>query len=152
MSKSVGALIVQIVRFLIELLPTRKTLASPTSTEAITYSQLHELLSDEFPEADIFLSDKLYRLCNLHDIERFLEQDKTNKHGYVGDIYDCDDFSYRLMGQFSIRGWSDLCLGIVWTYYHALNCVVAENGRVYFIEPQTDELLEPTDDVRLIII
>lgn len=409
MSKSVGALIVQIVRFLIELLPARKTLAPPTSTEAITYSQLHELLSDRFPDAGIYLSDKLYRLCNLQDINRFLEQDTTNKMGYVGDLYDCevplevayglglffadgscglrkprkyggaywrivgwkkdcleraagafnkewqamdfhlrlyddykagsvtnygerkkdlfcldvgvrkrhndssrgkfiekfyhtcyfdnggkkvpagilessletkrqflqgvidgdgtnkpygncisvhgkaqlaevidlmmdvrwkysiskdngndnyrlhfnrrqegkgkilefldgkgfvpaklihsatgvsrdscsrwlgeladggflelrkpwsqrlearliapynfcDDFSYRLMGQFSIRGWSDLCFGIVWTYYHALNCVVAENGEVYFIEPQSDELLEPTDDLRLIII
>ena len=62
----------------------------------------------------------------------------------------CDDFSYRLMGQFSIPGWSDLAFGIVWTskpYAHALNCMIDEEERFWFVEPQTDELIETIEGV-----
>lgn len=52
----------------------------------------------------------------------------------------CDDFSYRLMGEFSVPGWSDLAFGIVWTNLHALNCFIDESGNFWFVEPQTDTL------------
>ena len=77
--------------------------------------------------------------------------------GFVAEDRDCDDFSYRLMGQFSIRGWSQLCLGIVWTHTHALNCFVDENKKLWFIEPQTDKIQEGLEEwqgsqIRIIVI
>jgi len=98
------------------------------------------------PEAAIFRSDKEYKLCCAADIQAFLKQDATNKTKFIREIMDCDDFSYRLMGQFSIPGWSALAFGIVWTEKHALNCFINESRELLFIEPQTDAVfstLEP---------
>jgi len=130
----------------------------PTSTERIEYGDLYALLRAEAPLAELFLSDRSYLLCNKADITRFLVQDKTNKYEYTKEKFDCDDFSYRLLGQFSIPGWADLAFGLVWTDRHAMNCMVTEDGTFYLIEPQTDTLqhggLLPSqgDHIRLIIM
>ena len=112
----------------------------PTSTKRIDYGDLYALLRIEAPQAEIFLSDKEYLLCNKADIRAFLAQDETNKMGYVPEARDCDDFSYRLMGQLSIPGWSDLAFGIIWTNLHAMNCFVTEDKLFYYVEPQNDFL------------
>lgn len=148
------------VRLLNWLLGKESKTASilPTSTERIDYRDLYALLRAEAPKAEIFLSDRDYLLCNKADIVRFLVQDKTNKYEYTKNAYDCDDFSYRLLGQFSIPGWSDLAFGIIWTGKHAMNCMVTEDNVFYLIEPQTDTLqhggLLPSqgDHIRLIIM
>ena len=90
----------------------------------------------------IYLSDAWYWLCSDADIETFLGIDRTNKDQYVAEEHDCDDFSYRLMGQLSIPEWSGVAFGIVWTDKHALNCFIDEAGKFWFIEPQTDKLQE----------
>jgi len=106
-----------------------------------------QILRARFREGVIYLSDsKLYLMCNRADIETFLKQDDTNKMGYVAEQRDCDDFSYRLMGQFSIPDWSALAFGIVWTNLHALNIIVTEDDKVLFIEPQTDDIIENLED------
>jgi hypothetical protein len=112
----------------------------PTSTRVINYEGLYDTLKDKFPEAKIYLSDNMYLLCNTADISKFLQQDATNKYKYDSDTFDCDDFSYRLMGQFSIPNWSYLAFGIVWTNRHALNCCVDEDLNFWFVEPQSDTL------------
>jgi hypothetical protein len=90
----------------------------------------------------IYISDNEYWLCSKEDIAQFLMQDWTNKKDYVKEEYDCDDFSYRLTGQFSVKDWSGIALGIVWTDLHALNCLIDNTGKFYFIEPQSDKLQE----------
>jgi len=116
------------------------SLPPPVTRREYSYEELYQLLKRKFPEAVIYLSDRTYKACALDDIAIFLEQDETNKMGYVPEDRDCDDFAYRLMGQFSIPGWSALTFGIVWTDKHALNCFVDNMGLFHFIEPQTDEL------------
>ena len=115
---------------------------SPTSFEEITIDELRSLLQDKFPEADIYLSDKIYKLCSLSDITSFLKQDQTNRYEFVSESMDCDDFAYRLMGQCSIPEWSALAFGICWTDKHALNCLVDSKKKFYFIEPQKDTIQE----------
>jgi len=117
---------------------------------------LYGFLRQEAPVAEVFISDKDYLLCNKADIKAFLAQDETNKMGYVPEARDCDDFSYRLMGQLSVPGWSDLAFGILWTDRHAMNCFITEDKVFYFVEPQTDTLQhggllpQQGDHVRLI--
>jgi len=113
----------------------------PTSTAKITGTELWSLLHKKFPEAELYISDASYLLASYDDIALFLAQDATNKFDYK-KCYDCDNFSFRLMGQFSVPEWSALTLGIVWTDKHALNVVVTEKKQVYFIEPQDDTLNE----------
>ncbi|MHA2063436.1 MAG: hypothetical protein ACXABY_03545 [Candidatus Thorarchaeota archaeon] len=129
----------------------------PKSTQQITFERLYQKLYALYPGAQLFLSDKSYFLCAQDDIEAFLLQDKTNKFPYVANNYDCDDFSYRLMGQFSVPKWSGLCFGIVWTNTHALNCFFDESGEFWFLEPQTDKptkVLKPWQGskIRLIVM
>ena len=117
----------------------------PRSAKEITATELKALLRDRFPRAEITLSnvklgDPKFKLCHYDDIAVFLAQDDTNKMGYVAQETDCDDFAFRLKGQFSVPNWSGLCLGIIWTERHALNFCVDEEKRIWFIEPQLDEL------------
>ena len=113
----------------------------PTSQEVITGTDLWKLLNEKFPNVPLYLSDALYLLAKYDDIALFLAQDQTNKFEYKSQSFDCDNFSYRLMGQFSVPEWSALTFGIMWTQKHALNIVVTEDKEVFFVEPQADELL-----------
>lgn len=133
----------------------------PTSNRQVSFTELYQLLKYYFPQAVINLGEKHRFLCSYDDIAVFLAQDQTNKIGYVVDeagisSYDCNVFANRLLGQFSVPGWADLTFGKVWltTPAHALNCMVAEDKECWYIEPQTDELLERTkysaDAVRFI--
>jgi len=128
----------------------------PTSTEEIEGGLVYALLQERFPDAELFISDRRYNLANYNDIALFIAQDETNKMGYVPDKRDCDDFSYRLMGQFSVPGWSALTFGIIWTPTHAFNIMITEDLEIWFVEPQTDVLTkEPESDVeppRMIIM
>lgn len=139
---------------------TTKTLPEkiePKSFQEIRCGQLVDELSALHPRAQLFMSDKVYLKCCLEDIKAFLAQDKTNKQKYKVEAYDCDDFAYRLMGQFSIPKWSDLAFGICWTDLHAMNCFIDSEGRFKFVEPQKDTIqdeLEPWQGtfVRLIMM
>jgi len=111
----------------------------PTSTKEITYNDKYAFLRAEFPDALLFTTYK-HLLASYNDIAVFLAQDATNKCPYVFPDYICSDFSFRLMGQFSVPGWSEVTFGIVWTDLHALNCVLTEDMDFYFVEPQSDEL------------
>ena len=112
----------------------------PVSTKRISITELYSIIQSKFNGARIYLSDNEYLLCNPNDIALFLAQDETNKMGFVTEERDCDDFSYRLLGQFSIPDWSQLCFGIVWTDKHALNCFIDEDKNIWFVEPQTDSI------------
>ena len=127
----------------------------PTSTARISYQELWDLIKGRYPDCELFLSDMDYLLCSYDDIALFLAQDETNKMGYVAEDRDCDDHSYRLLGQFSIPDWSALCLGIIWTNVHAFNCFVTEDRELLFIEPQTDEISEELmagSEVKMVVI
>lgn len=131
-------------------LPRRKNIPEkikPTSQRVISLAGLQKILRDKFPDqGELYLSDHLYLMCNTADISKFLQQDATNKYGYKSEEYDCDDFAYRLMGQFSILGWSHLAFGIVWTNAHALNCFVDETEKFWFVEPQSDKIIEKLEE------
>jgi hypothetical protein len=119
-----------------------EVLPDPESNKRIQHGSLLRVLRDYAPTAGIFLSDRDYILCKLADIEIFLKQDKTDKHMFRREYYDCDDFAYRLMGQFSIPSWASLAFGFLWTDKHAMNCFVNEQRKLKIIEPQTDMIFE----------
>ncbi len=119
----------------------------PTKKVQVTANYIFGILNSIVPNAThIYLSDSLYWLCSENDIKTFVDIDDTNKIKYVSEEMDCDDFSYRLMGQLSIPDWSGIAFGIVWTNLHALNCFIDDAGKFWFIEPQTNGLLEKLED------
>lgn len=113
--------------------------------KVLDVDSVEKLLRDAFGERCIlFLVDQKYRIPTLESFRKFLQEDKTNLYKYVGEWFDCDDFSFRLMGQISIPGWSDITFGIATSMFHAYNCLIAEEdheAKVFLVEPQTDEIL-----------
>jgi hypothetical protein len=108
---------------------------------------IFSILNQVVPAAThIYISDSIYWLCTKQDIETFMAMDATNKEKYVPEEHDCDDFSYRLMGQLSTSEWSGIAFGIVWTDKHALNCLIDTDGKFWFVEPQTDTLKDKLDN------
>lgn len=125
-------------RILSHLLPDKLPL-KPSSTRTISGTELMAIIRKRFPdEGKIYLSDKEYKLCHVDDIRKFCAQDDTNRQKYQAESFDCDDFAYRLMGQFSIPDWGDLAFGICWTEKHSLNCFIDEDKMLWFLEPQSD--------------
>jgi len=119
----------------------------PNKQKVLTGAQVLQILRDRFPEGDIHISDAhSYFACSYDDIAYFLAQDETNRFEYKDQSYDCDDFAARLFGQFSVPGWSDLCIGKMWTEKHALNLMIDEDQKVWFIEPQSDTIKEELTD------
>ena len=124
----------------------------PTSSEKIRLAEIASLLKNYEPMAQIIMADNWKYLCSYNDTALFLIQDETNKMEYKPEEYDCDDFTFRLKGQFSIPLWSNLALGICWTTTHALNCFISEGKKVLFIEPQTDEIKSFVEGIKLFIM
>ncbi len=103
----------------------------------------------------IYTSDNKYWLCTEADLKAFLDMDTTNRESYMAEEYDCDDFSYHLLGQLSVKEWAGIAAGIVWTDKHALNCFIDDTGKFWFIEPQNDKLqdtLEPWQGTEILFI
>lgn len=130
--------------------------APPSVRKQVDGNYIFGILNAVTPNAThIYLSDSQYWLCSEADVESFLKIDATNKDKYVPEEHDCDDFSYRLMGQLSTQDWSGIAFGIVWTNLHALSCFVSDKGEFFFIEPQTDELqktLQPWQGSEILFI
>ena len=75
-------------------------------------------------------------------MQAFLAYDQTEKLSYVGELYDCDDFAYRLMGNLSVPPWAETASGIICTESHAFNCFIDSDGKLWYIEPQTDTIYD----------
>jgi len=115
---------------------------APKITGEIELEELYSLLKGKFPDARIYLSDRKYNLATKSEIQRFLERDETDKYKYQVTYFDCDNYSYRLMGNASIPEWASLAFGICWTVTHAFNIFVGSDKKVYLIEPQSDKVYE----------
>lgn len=103
------------------------------------------------------LPDKQYWVSNVQDYKKFLALDDTDKSMYVREIYDCDDFAWRLMGKFNHPLYGAFAHGIALSMSHAFNCFVDWDKTLYLIEPQTDRIMKaPVEDdmytVRLVIM
>lgn len=95
----------------------------------------------------IHFADSIYYSISIDDFKLLLEYDLTNRNSYIAEKYDCDDFSFRLKGQFTIPGWSKIPMFIVWTDLHAFNCFVDDTRKLWIIEPQNDRIFEPSADM-----
>ena len=140
MLKEIKQPIILILIFLLALLiPKIKGKKKP-----VDWTKIQDLLKEAFGEkCTLFLVDGEYRIPTLVNFQKFLKEDKTDLYRYVPEEMDCDDFSFRLMGQVSYPGWSDIAFGIATSQTHAYNCIIAEDSgqnRVFLVEPQNDRI------------
>jgi len=116
----------------------------PYPLDDISFNELHALVTTEFPDAQIYLSDSKYKTTSVSQLSKFLTWDKTNEREYVSEWFDCDDYSYVLTGDIKIPGWEELPFGMLWTETpdggHAVNVFVDNEKKVWIIEPQNDSI------------
>lgn len=143
---------------LVATVTNNRILSPPAYGEWRSSDYVGERLLAEFPEVGdrLYLSDSRYLLVMPDEVERLLNWDATDQFVYVPELYDCDDFQFRLWGQVnSLPEWAGLSIGIIWFSEppHAMNIFVDIDGNVWLIEPQTDEMFpRPSDNEAYLII
>lgn len=128
----------------------KQDIPAPSPLEELDVTEVNTLLKSEFPKATLLLSDEKYKTTTKKELERYLEEDLTDKWNYIPTYFDCDDFSYALMGHLSNPDWGCLAFGILWTKVpggaHAVNCFISNSHRVYIVEPQNDKIFSLPDN------
>ena len=119
----------------------------PKRKRKISRDEAYKLFKSFLPcgGAILVLGSDYYWLVSKADIERFLKADLTDAFPYT-DNYKCRNFSFRLLGDIQIPGWTDIALFGIWAGGHAFNCFIDEDKRIWYIEPQTDEIFAPNSD------
>lgn len=119
-------------------------ISKPVDTQDLTNVELYSLLVSEFECDMIQLSDYKYKTAPFSEYIRFLDYDKTDELIYTSEWFDCDDFSVRLHGNFTVPYWSALAFGELWVETpsggHAVNVFVDNDHYVWIVEPQTDDV------------
>jgi len=136
----------------------------PSETGIITFNEIHEVLMQVGMPRLVLVPDRICKTASVKEYEWVLSLDRLDKAQYEREFFDCDDFAWALMGRLSIGDWAAYAHGVVWTEVdvetheeleargnrrvggvaaHALNFFIDVNHKLWFIEPQTDQILEP---------
>ena len=103
-----------------------------------------------------YFADQVYKHVDPDLLQMILDADTGDKEDYDTEVYDCDDFAFRLMGVFHMDQhaaawpifvtWVNTSQGghAVLSYYY--------DGQVYIIEPQTDEVFPVPEDWTLTLL
>ena len=103
-------------------------------------------------------ADQYYQPVNETLIKLILDNDNTNLQHYVSEDFDCDDFTFRLMGIFSQNTeTAAMPIFIIWLLLpdgqgHAMISYVTNNGIVKLIEPQNDQIFSVPKDWKLMLL
>ena len=122
------------------------SIPAPSPLDDIDSSEVLTILSAEFPGAKLYIADSKYKTTTKEEFMRFINNDSTDWNQYISEYYDCDDFSFSLMGHISNQEWGSLPFAIVWADVpggaHAINCFIDINREVWIVEPQSDNVFK----------
>ena len=95
---------------------------------------------------DLNITDRTFKLVDIDHLRGFLDDNPVSDRKYVKERHDCDDFAYILQGD-ATRWDSDLAFGIIHGRdaggnSHAWNVCIGSDRKIYFIEPQDDNVLK----------
>ena len=103
-----------------------------------------------------YFADQYYKPVDNDLLQMILDADTGDKEEYEAEYYDCDDFAFRLMGWFHMdRDAAAWPIFITWVNTPAGGHAVLsyyEDGQVYIIEPQTDQVFPVPADWSLILL
>ena len=113
----------------------------PSSDGRISSTELKKM----FGFRNVFCSDGSYRIARKRDIVDFMKLNIFKFRKYVPEKYDCDNYSFSLMGMFT-NLMSGYAIGIVWVHTtrgnHALNFFIDKDKTLWYIEPQNDRIFQ----------
>lgn len=115
---------------------------SPKELGTISYQEVNDILQNHCQ--NIYISDLNFLTTSMTEAKKFTEETKVWANQYKTEVYDCDNFSFSLMGY-----WSDslksFSFGIAWTSVHAFNFLIDNNKQVWIVEPQTNKYFKLED-------
>ena len=83
------------------------------------------------------LSDSIYGLTTSEEAKIYSETTKVAIKEYIKNSYDCDEFSFALMGYWNLDLYQ-FAFGIAWSKTHAFNIMVDNDKQIWVIEPQSN--------------
>jgi len=119
---------------------------------------LIKLMTASVAGCPFHLADNYYRPVDESLIKQILETDKTNREQYVAEDFDCDDFTFKLMGIFhQDTRTAAMPIFITWVVRtdkqaHAVISYYTNNGTVMIIEPQNDNIYSVPAGWQLILL
>lgn len=101
------------------------------------------------------ISDEQYHCPTIKEVQKILTKSKLNSKIWLSEKFDCDDFALALKYEFIKNAWHNKKRKIPYSVgiingdssgegYHAINFVICDDGKLYLIEPQTDEMFLPS--------
>ncbi len=121
--------------------------------EGIIRKTFGKRFTDDF---SLQIHDEQYYCPNIDDVTTILEKNTVDKQEYIEDVFDCDDYALILKAFFIKQAYKNkkrrypYCLGIIMggkllgDIPHAINFVITDKLKLLLIEPQQDQILEPT--------
>lgn len=118
------------------------------------YDILLKTLTNKFAkDNNIIFGDEKYYCPSYRDIRALLKKNYIDKMKYTEEKYDCDDFAISLKYFFIKDSYANKirryphCFGILMggelkEGSHAINIVITNKKKVYFIEPQNDKMFK----------
>ncbi|HWA26653.1 MAG TPA: lectin MOA-related protein [Lacunisphaera sp.] len=145
----------------------RKFLAKAKRTKNAVYVSRKEILAilndklgalwKKSARREAFIGDSYYYCPPFDEVDRMLRH-SSRRRTFFPEIFDCDDFSYELKGDFTRRAFANgpfrpfgFALGIVWLnkpFPHAMNWVISwglgerERPTLYLVEPQANQIFD----------
>lgn len=105
----------------------------------------------------IHTPDPEYYNPTMDEVKQILEETKIERLTYKKNKFDCDNFALGLkwkVGKTALKEDHrevEYCIGIVWGKIkmndqwvnHAINWFIDDQGKIWLIEPQNDEVFDP---------
>jgi hypothetical protein len=102
-----------------------------------------------------WISDGVFECIDTENLKAYLKKDPVSDRMYKAESFDCDDYSYSLMGNIT-QWYPEGSIGIVWGEVqgggHAWNFYIDENKTIQYIEPQTDQIYSPSNETVWIMV
>ena len=128
-----------------------KTYIMAEDLRILVATQLKNKISCSF---SLHIADDEYYCPPMSDAKEVIEESKLDRKKWAGRRFDCDDFAFVLKAHFAEASYAHSerraahCFGIIWGHTpdeHAINWVVTDEMKLYFVEPQTDDVCVPDD-------
>jgi len=110
------------------------------------------VVKHNYPDVEIFATDRFYLAPNVNDIRAFLEQSTTKDYVYVAERHDCDDFAQIMQGELRQYEYTQ-GNNHSWAFgqafgpekadeaqLHAFNMFIDRSRRLWLVDPQNNEV------------
>jgi len=135
----------------------KDAITEETRVVRINADEVKEVSPDEiisaikalYPEAQIkAISDGEYYMVSETKWKEIIKNDFVERKKYLVEKYNCDDYSRSFVARV-IENYGLNACGIVWGWmskdaYHAWNFIYTSEGRLLWLEPQSNELFVPS--------